>query len=156
MSKLISDNAKPEVRNRAHIIIWALFVDDWQSEPHSRHQNFSEHWYQKINHLTNTIIDNMSAPDYTYIIDLIYVWFLLNHTYASGVHGMTITKSTGFITDISSLLRFSFGNQYITRLMNPIYPQIVLKNVPIELASQNILNIIWHLRPLIIPLIRYY
>ena len=42
MSKLISDRAQSEVINCSQSILWALFIDDWQIEPHYQHQNFSK------------------------------------------------------------------------------------------------------------------
>ena len=42
MSKLISDRAQSEVINWSHSILWELFIDDWQIEPHYQHQNFSK------------------------------------------------------------------------------------------------------------------
>ena len=40
MDKLISDRAKAEVSNQVQEILRALFIDDWQSEPHQHQQNF--------------------------------------------------------------------------------------------------------------------
>ena len=45
ISKLISYCDQFEVINHAQIILWGLFIDDWQSEPHYWHQKFSERCY---------------------------------------------------------------------------------------------------------------
>ena len=73
MSKFISDWAQSEVINHSQSILWALFIDDCQSEPHCQHQNFVERCYQTVKRLTNTIIDRTGDPSYTCILDLIYM-----------------------------------------------------------------------------------
>ena len=73
MSKLISDCDQSEFRNRAKSILWATFIDDCQSEPHYQHHKFSEHCYQTIKRITNTIIDREGAPIYMWFLALIYL-----------------------------------------------------------------------------------
>ena len=58
--------------------------------------------------LNNTILGRIYEPAYTWIIELMYVCFLLNHTYNSGINGIPITKAKGFTADDNCLLRFSF------------------------------------------------
>ena len=94
MSKLISDRDQSEANNHAQIIILSLFIDDCQSEPHYCHQNFSERRYKKEKPLNNTIIYLTGAPDYTWLLALLYVRFLLNQTHAAGINGVPITKVT--------------------------------------------------------------
>ena len=108
MSKLISYCAQSKVRNREQSILRVLFIDDWKSESHYQHHNFSEHRYQKVKILTNTIIYRTGAPAYTCLLDLIYVFFLLNHTHASGINGIPTTNYAGSTADISPLLLFRF------------------------------------------------
>ena len=67
------------------------------------------------NIVTNTILFRTDLPAYTYLLYLIYVLFLLDHTHAAGINGIPITKDIGYTADISPLLRLSFDNQYITR-----------------------------------------
>ena len=102
-SKLISDSDQSEVRNSAQIILWAIFIDDWQSEPNYQHHNFYEHCYQTIKLITNTILVRAGAPVYTWFLALIYLWFLLKHTHADGINSVTIIKATGSTSDISPL-----------------------------------------------------
>ena len=47
-------------------------------------------------------------PAYTWIIALKYVCFLLNHTHAAGIKGITITKDTGSTANISPLLYLNY------------------------------------------------
>jgi len=42
MSKLISDRAEVEISQKAHDILCAYAIDDWQSEPYHQHQNYAE------------------------------------------------------------------------------------------------------------------
>ena len=51
----------------------------------------------------------MGAPVYTWALSLIYVCFLLNHTYDYGINVIPITNSTVSTSDIIPLLRFHFG-----------------------------------------------
>ena len=108
MSKLISDCAQYEVRNRAQSIFWELFIDDWQGEPHYPHQNFSERCYQTVKRLNNSIIYRTGAHAYMWLISLVYVWFLLNHTHYAVTNGMPINKAKVYTADISLLLCFRF------------------------------------------------
>ena len=105
---MISDCDKSEVRNYAQSIIQALFIYYCQSEPHYQHQNFYDLRYQIVKRFINTIIGPTGAPDYMWLLDLIYVLFLLNHTHAAGINVIPTTKATVYISDISPLLHFYF------------------------------------------------
>ena len=59
MDKLISDSSQSEISNRVKDILRALFIDDWQSEPHCQHQNFAERRYQTVKRQTNTLLENV-------------------------------------------------------------------------------------------------
>ena len=50
----------------------------------------------------------MGARSYMWLLALVYVWFLLNHTYVAGINSIPITKATGSTDDISLLLHFHF------------------------------------------------
>lgn len=56
MSKLISDRALAEIGTKVNNILRALFIDDWQSEPHHQHQNYAERHYSTISSLTSIFI----------------------------------------------------------------------------------------------------
>ena len=80
MSKLISDRAQVEISKRVQYILRALFIDDWQSEPHRQHQNPAERRYQTVKRGTNILLDRTGAPAYTWLLAMIYVCFVLNFT----------------------------------------------------------------------------
>ena len=108
MSKLISDYAQYEVTNHAHSILFALFIGDGKFYPYFRNHNFSERFYQNIKCIINTIIYYAGDPAYTWILVLIYVLLIFNHTYATGINGITINNVTGYTVDIIPLLKFHF------------------------------------------------
>ena len=62
IDKLTPDSAQSETSNRVKDIIRALFIDDWKSEPHYQHQNFSERRYQTLKRQTNTLLDRIGIP----------------------------------------------------------------------------------------------
>jgi hypothetical protein len=88
--------------------ILSLHIATWQSEPHQQHQNPAERQYQNIKRLCNTILDCSGAPAYTWLLCLMYVCFLLNHTWCEAVDDIPIRMSTGSTNDISPLLCFYF------------------------------------------------
>ena len=104
----ISDCDQSEVRNFSQSIKRALFIDYLKIETHYHHHKFSECFYQKIKRLTNNIIDNVGAPDYMWLLVLIYVCLISNHTYDAGNNGIQSTKDIGYTSDIIPLLQFCF------------------------------------------------
>ena len=108
ISILISDRAQYEFINHAQNILWELFIDDWKIEPHYQHQKFSEHGYNTFKHLTNNIIVRTGDPAYMWLLVLVCVCFLFNHTHYSEIKGIPITKATSSTSDISPLLCFYF------------------------------------------------
>ena len=81
MDKLISDSAQYEISNRIKDIISALFIDDFKSEPHYQHRNFAERRHQTAKRQTNSLLGRTGAPSHTWLIDMKYFCFMLNHTY---------------------------------------------------------------------------
>ena len=61
-TKLISDSAQVEISNKVHDILWHLFIEDWQSEPHHQHQNPAECHYQDVKHTTNRLMEHTNTP----------------------------------------------------------------------------------------------
>ena len=106
MSELISDLDQSEFKKHAHSIIWGLFIDYWQIEPHYVHQNYSGRHYKTIKHLTKNIIGRTGAPVCMCIIYLMCVCFLLNHTYYGLMNYMPITKATVYTVEIIPSLYF--------------------------------------------------
>ena len=132
---------RSETVHRVFYVHYLLII--CQSEPHYQHQNFTECHYQTVKRLINTIIDRKSPPKYKWLISLIYVWFLLNRTHATGINITPITKATASTSDISPLLCFVFGYQSITSQMTLVYHHIVLENMINGLVLPNMLDVIW-------------
>jgi len=107
-TKLISDRAQVEISNRVLGILRALIIGDWQSEPHQQQQNPAERRYQTVKNTANRVMDRTGAPPYTWLLCLVYVCYLLNHTFNVTVGAVPLTNLTGKTMDISPLLRFHF------------------------------------------------
>ena len=103
-TKLISDKAQVESSNKVYDILRALFIAAWYSEPHQQHQNPAERRWQDVKRMTNTVLDRTGAPAYTWLLCLLYVCFILNHTYCKSIDGIPLQRLTGVTTDISPLL----------------------------------------------------
>ena len=56
------------------------------------------------------------------LLDLLYVWFLLNHTYAAGINGIPIIKATGYTSGIILLLHFRFWQPVYYRVYDSDFP----------------------------------
>ena len=80
MNKLISDRAQVEVSNRVLDLLRALLISDWQSEPYHQHQNFAENRWGTVKKMVNTVLDRTAAPAYTWLLCLVWVCHVLNHT----------------------------------------------------------------------------
>jgi len=63
-----------------------LFIGSWQSEPHKQQQNHAEHCFQTVKTMANTILDWSGAPACTWLLCLLYVSFLLNHTFCASIN----------------------------------------------------------------------
>jgi hypothetical protein len=101
LMKLISDRAQVEISNKVKDILHALFISDWQSEPHQQHRNPCERWYQMLKSIANTILDRTGSPAYLWLLCLVYMCFLLNNVSSASMHGQTplqvLTGSTNNI-----------------------------------------------------------
>ena len=106
--KLISDSATVIISNKIQDILRTLCIKSWQSEPHQQQQNPAERRYQTIKRAANRVLDRSGAPDYTWLLCLQYVCYLLNHAYNENHAGVPLTLLTGSTVDISPLLRFHF------------------------------------------------
>ena len=83
--KLISHSAQSKINNRVVDILRVLFIDDWKSEAYYQNKNFSEKRNQTVKRHTNTLLDRTGTPDFTWLLAMCYVCFVLNH-----VHNATI------------------------------------------------------------------
>ena len=97
-----------EISNKVLNILRTLFVSAWQSEPHQQQQNPAERRIQTIKNTSNRIMDRTGAPAFTWLLCLLYVCYLLNHTYNETVKDVPLNKLTGSTMDISPLLRVPF------------------------------------------------
>ena len=123
-NKLISDRAQVEISKKIHDILRAYSIGNWQSEPHQQQQNPAERRYQTVKRMTNTILDRVGAPAYTWLLCLMYVCFILNVTVSSGGDYVPLQVATGSMADISPLLRFRF--------MEPVYYKLDDSDFPSE------------------------
>ena len=109
MSKLINDRAQVEISNKVQDMLRNYLIKDWQSEPHSQHQNVTERCYQDAKRMANTLLDKTGAPPSLWFLALSYVCMFLNHTTnASTGHAIPKQALTGVTPDISSLLQFDW------------------------------------------------
>ena len=83
MDKLISDRAQAEISKRVLDILRVYCIDDWQSEPHHQWQNFAEGRWRTAKHCTNRCLDRTGAPACMWLLVLMWVCFVLNHTAAT-------------------------------------------------------------------------
>ena len=62
MDVLISDRAKAEISERVKDILRTHTIDDWQSEPHNKNQNFAERIWQATKRMANATLNQSGAP----------------------------------------------------------------------------------------------
>jgi hypothetical protein len=121
-TKLINDRAQVEISERVKQVLRPLHISTWQSEPHQQHQNPAKRQYQNIKRLCNTILDRSGAPAYTWLLSLLYVYFLLNNTWCEVVDDIPIRMSMGSTNDISPLLCFHFWEPVYYKLDDSDFP----------------------------------
>ena len=68
MDLLISDRGEAEISSRVKDILRMYAIDDFQSEPHHKNQNFFERWWQVIKRLTITISHHSNLRDFGSLI----------------------------------------------------------------------------------------
>ena len=108
MNKLISDRAQVEISKKVKDLLRALFIDDWQSEAYQKHQNKTKNRYQTVKRLTNTVLSRTGVPAYFWLLCMMHVCFVLNHTYNFTVGNVPLNAATGSTCDIIPLMRFNF------------------------------------------------
>ena len=123
MSKLISDRAQSEISNKAKDLLRALFIDEWQSEPHHQHQNYAERRYNTIKSKTNIILNRTGAPAYCWLLCLAYVCFILNHVATESLQWKTpMQMLTGETSDISIITNFVFYEKVYYSRVHTSFP----------------------------------
>ena len=121
-NKLISDRAQVEISNKVLDILRILFIGAWQSEPHQQQQNPAERRIQTIKGTSNRIMDRVGAPAYTWLLCILYVCYLLNHTYNDSIKAVPLNRLTGTTVDISPLLRFHFWQKVYYKQAENTFP----------------------------------
>jgi len=136
-TKLVSDRAQVEISEKVQDILRTLFIGHWQSKPHQQHQNPAERRFQTVKTTANTILDCSGAPASTWLLCLLYVCFLLNHTFCAAINMVPLQHATGSTVDISPYSDSIFGNSSITRRMILISLLIPERPLDIWWALQN-------------------
>ena len=109
MDKLISDRAEVETSNKVLDILRNYFIGDWQSAPHTQHQNPAERRYQTIKRITNTLLDRTGAPSSTWLLTICYIVYILNITSAESLQWHIPHEALyGQAPDISNVFQFEF------------------------------------------------
>ena len=122
-TKLVSDSAQTEISKKANDILRSLFIGRWQSEAHQQHQNPAERRYQTVKRTANTLMDRFGSPAFTWLLALMYVCFILNHTAISTLNWRTPLEAlTGSTPDISPLLRFHWWEPVYYHLDDSRFP----------------------------------
>ena len=73
MDVLISDNAKVQLSARAKDILRGLLqIQDWQSEPYNKNQNYAERGWRDAKTHTNKLMNMSDAPGECWLLALQY------------------------------------------------------------------------------------
>jgi transposase InsO family protein len=109
MDVLISDQARSQMSKKLHDILRTFGIDDWQSEPHNKNQNFAERAWKDTKLLANQVLDHSGASRSAWVLALSHVCLLLNHVARKSLNWRTpIEWLLGFTPDITVLLAFVF------------------------------------------------
>jgi hypothetical protein len=104
-TQLVSDRALVEISGRALEFLRVHSISSWQSKPHQHHQNYAERKIQHLKQMANTIMDRIGAPPVTWLLCLMYVAYVLNHTWDDGIAGRPLSALLRITVDTSVLLR---------------------------------------------------
>lgn len=118
-----------EISNKVNEVSRALFIDDWQSKTCHQHQNKAENCYQTAKILTNAVLNRTGALTCCWLLHMLHICFVLNHTYNFTVNNVPLTADTGSACDISPSLYFSFYNLFTANVMILVFLQTPLKNM---------------------------
>ena len=104
-------------------ILRHLIIGDWQSEPYFQHQNPTEQCYRDVKRMTNTLMDRSGCPASCWLLALMCVCFLLNHTACQALnYAIPMTVLLGSTIDISPLLRFHWWEPVCYNLDDVTFP----------------------------------
>ncbi len=104
-----------------------LFVQKVRVTARKGHNMSHSQWdhvkYQTIKRMANTIMDRTGSPGYTWLLALMYVCFVLNHTASTTLNNQTPTTIlTGSTSDCSPLLRFHWWEEVYFKLDDSDFP----------------------------------
>ena len=106
-NSLFSDNAKAQTGKKVQNILRHYTIADMQSEPHYQHQNYAERRIQDVKRMTLSIMDRTSTPSPFWLLCMLYVVYLLNHSASHATGSITpLERAHGQKADISALLVF--------------------------------------------------
>jgi hypothetical protein len=72
--------------------------------------------------MTNTLLDRSGSPASTWLLCLLYVCFILNHTVCGAHNDIPMTRLTGSTHDISPLLRFYWWEDVLYHIDDSAFP----------------------------------
>jgi hypothetical protein len=101
-TKLVSDQAQVEISGRALEFLRVYGIPSWQSEPHQHHQNYAEQKIQHIKQMANTIMDRTGAPPKVWLFCLMYLTYVLDHTWNENIKNVPLTALLGVTVDTSN------------------------------------------------------
>ena len=78
--------------------------------------------YQKIKKHNNPLLNRTGAPVYTWLLTMVHVCFVLNHTCDATVKNMHLNAATGSTYDISPILRFHFWQPFYFNEIDNSFP----------------------------------
>jgi hypothetical protein len=100
-----------------------MAIDDWQSEPGYQQQNFAERRYNTLKSTSNTIMSRFRALNYTWLLSLMYVCYMLNHTATESLGWRTpLKKLNGQTPDISTLITYHLWEPVYYMIEDALFP----------------------------------
>ena len=122
MDVLVSDRARSQISKKLHDVLRTFRIDDWQSEPHNKNQNFAERGWKDTKQLSNQVLDHSGAPRSAWLLALAYVCLLLNHVARKSLNWRTpIEWLLGYTPDITALLVFVFWEPVYYKEVEPSF-----------------------------------
>jgi len=122
-NRLLTDLAQVENSERVIQYLRVLQILRWFSEAFKQFQNPAERYIQSLKTRVNFIMDRVGCPEDVWLLCVLYVVYLLNHTYNTTINDIPMNKLKGSTTDISALLRFHFYQEVYYKVADgPTFP----------------------------------
>jgi hypothetical protein len=122
MDVLISDRARSQVSKKVHGILRTFGIDNWQSKPHNKNQNFAERGWKNTKMLANRVLDHSGAPQSAWCLSLSHVCLQLNRVARKSLNwGTPIEWLLGFTPDATVLLVFVFWEPVYYKEVEPAF-----------------------------------